>query len=453
MSKPLTAAAVEKTRPSKDRREIPDGGCRGLYLVVQPSGAKSWALRFRRPSGKPAKLVLGSVYAAAPKEPDTAPVIGGHLTLAAAHRLVTELRHQIAQGRDPAATHLAEKQHRRVAALEAAENTFATAAKDWIEQDAMKNTRRWKEQARLLGFQPFTLTFIPKGLAERWAERPVVEIDRHDIYNIVDETRRLGAPGLKRRSDGPTESRARAMLSCLSTMFDWLIRKRRVITNPCAGVPRPETPRARDRVLSKDEIIKFWTAAGDAAEPFNAALKLLLLTGCRLNEVCGMRHDELREDGAVWEIPGSRTKNHKPHVVPLPLLARDILASVPRIEGSPLVMTTTGKVPLSGWSQIKNRLDEAMGNPPHWQLHDLRRTAATGMAELGIPPHIVEAALNHISGAKAGVAGTYNRAAYAEEKKAALERWANHIAGLVEGRPANVTPIRQAKHSALGIAQ
>jgi integrase len=438
MSKPLTAAAVEKTRPSKDRREIPDGGCRGLYLVVQPSGAKSWALRFRRPSGKTAKLVLGSVYAAAPKEPDTTPAIGGHLTLAAAHRLVTELRHQIAQGRDPAASHLAEKQHRRVAALEAAENTFAAAAKDWIAQDASKNTRRWQEQSRLLGFEPDTLTFIPKGLAERWAERPVVAIDGHDIYAIVDETRRLGAPGLKRRSDGPTEGRARAMLSCLSTMFDWLIRKRRVINNPCASVPRPETPKARDRVLSKDEIVKFWRAADAARVPFGAALKLLLLTGCRLNEVAGMRRDELSED--AWTIPGTRTKNHRPHVVPLPPLARDILAGV--ADGTELVFANPHrKTPLSGWSHVKDDLDAAMGAPP-WRLHDLRRTAATGMADLGIAPHIVEATLNHVSGAKAGVAGTYNRAAYAPEKRAALERWANHIAGLVEGRPANVTPIR-----------
>jgi integrase len=441
MSKPLTAAAVEKTRPGKDRREIPDGGCRGLYLIVQPSGAKSWALRFRRPSGKPAKLVLGSVYAAAPKEPDTMPAIGGHLTLAAAHRLVTELRHQIAQGRDPAATHLAEKQHHRIAALVAAENTFAVAAKDWIEQDASKNTRRWKEQARLLGLEPDTLAFIPKGLAERWAARPVVDVDGHDIYNIVDETRRLGAPGLKRRSDGPTEGRARAMLSCLSTMFDWLIRKRRVIANPCSGVPRPDTPKARDRVLSKDEIVKFWAAAGNAGEPFDAALRLLLITGCRLNEVCGMRREELSEDGTMWEIPGARTKNHRPHVVPLPPLAREIIAGVHRIEGTDLVLSSGRKTPLSGWSKIKDHLDETMGAPP-WRLHDLRRTAATGMAELGIAPHIVEATLNHISGAKAGVAGTYNRAAYAEEKKAALERWAAHIAGLVEGRPANVTPIR-----------
>src|SRR5260221_14545783 len=131
MSKPLTVAAVAKLRPRTNRREIPDGACIGLYLVLQPSGAKSWALRFRRPNGKPAKLVLGSVFTS-DKEPDTVPAIGGHLTLPGARRLVAQLRHQIAQGGDPAATHLAEKQRLRLAPAEAAENTFAAAAKDWI---------------------------------------------------------------------------------------------------------------------------------------------------------------------------------------------------------------------------------------------------------------------------------------------------------------------------------
>jgi integrase len=443
MSKPLTAAAVGKLKPGGDRREVPDGGCPGLYLVTQPSGSKSWALRFRRPSGKPAKLVLGSVYAAH-KEPEVAPAIGGHLTLAGARRLVAQLRHEIAQGRDPAAAHIAAKQRLRVPAVEGATNTFAVAAKDWIEQDASKNTRRWREQAALLGMKS-DRSLIPKGLTERWRDRPVTDIDGHDIYAIVDETRRIGAPGLERRSDRPTESRARAMLSCLSTMFDWLVRKRRVIANPCSGVPRPETPKARDRVLTSAEIVKFWPAADGAGDPFGAVLKLLLLTGCRLNEVAGMRREELSEDDTIWTIPGTRTKNHRPHVVPLPPLARDIIAGVRRIEGSEYVFTTTGKTPVSGWSKTKDRLDQAMGKPPHWVLHDLRRTAATGMADLGIAPHVVEATLNHISGAKAGVAGTYNRALYAGEKKAALERWAAHVEGLVTGKRGDIVDIRAAR--------
>jgi integrase len=445
VSKPLTAASVDKLRPSNDRREIPDGACPGLYLIVQSSGAKSWALRFRRPDGRAAKLAIGSVYTRPHKEPDTVPTIGGHLTLAAAHRLVTELRHEIAQGRDPAAAHIANKQRVRIAAADAAANTFSAAARDWIEQDASKNTRRWKEQARLLGLYTKDLTLIERGLAARWNNRTVTEINGHDIYAVVDEARRIGAPGLSRRADGPTESRARAMLSCLSTMFDWLTKKRRVATNPCSSVPRPETPKARDRVLSNSEIVKFWKAADATGELFGALLKLLLLTGCRLNEVAGMQREELSEDGAQWTIPGVRTKNHRPHLVPLPPLARDLIAGVPRIEGSKYVFTTTGRSAVSGWSKIKDRLDEAMGNPPRWILHDLRRTAATGMAELGIAPHIVEAVLNHVSGAKAGVAGTYNRAAYAPEKRVALERWAAHILSLVENSAAqNVVPLRSA---------
>jgi integrase len=126
-------------------------------------------------------------------------------------------------------------------------------------------------------------------------------------------------------------------------------------------------------------------------------------------------------------------------VVPLAPLARDILKSVTADAG--LLFTTTGRSPVSGFSKIKSRLDNSMSIPP-WRLHDLRRTAATGMAGIGVAPHIVEACLNHVSGAKAGVAGTYNRAAYEPEKRAALERWADHITGIVSGRAAKVVALR-----------
>jgi integrase len=439
LTKALTAAAVRLAKRSHDRREIPDGACPGLNLIIQPSGAKSWALRFRRPDGRPAKLTLGSVFDIDRQtEPNTAPTIGGHLTLAAARRLVGELRHEIAQGRDPAAAHLADKRHRTVVAAHNASNTFAAAARDYIEHYAQPRIRRWREQAHLLGLHPDNLTVIPKGLVDRWGARPVTEIDGHDIHNIVDETRQRGAPGIARRATGPTESRARAMFSCLSRLFGRLLQQRRIETNPCASVHRPEAGQARDRVLTRDEIAKFWAATDRVGEPFGAALKLLLITGARLNEVSRMTRAELNDEG-IWSIPGARTKNRKPHIVPLPPLACDILASLPRIEGG-LVFTTTGNTPISGWSKIKVRLDELMGDVPAWRLHDLRRTCATGMAEIGVAPHIVEAVLNHISGAKASVAGVYNRAAYAAEKKAALERWAAHIES---GRLDTVIPLRK----------
>ena len=296
MAKPLTATAIAAFKPGSTRREIPDGGSPGLHLVIQPSGQKSWALRYRRPDKRSAKLAIGRVFDKAGAEPETPPVIGGVLTLAAARRLVAELRHEIAQGRDPGAAHLLKKTKRLETIGNLASNSFEAAARDFISQYASKKTRRWQEQARLLGLQPPKLELIPKGLSARWAKKSVAEIDGHDIYNIVDETRRRGAPGLKRRSEHPTESRARAMLSCLSKFFAWLMQHRRVTHNPCTGVFRPETPKSRERVVTDSEIIRFWSAAADERAEFSAPLKLLLLTGCRLNEVAGMRKSELDKD-------------------------------------------------------------------------------------------------------------------------------------------------------------
>jgi integrase len=441
MAKTMTAAAVKNYRPGKGRREIPDGGCPGLYLVIQASGHRSWAMRFRRPNGKSTKLTLGPVDLSG-KEAESEPVLDSPLTLASARRLAAEIHRQRAMGRDVVADYDASRRRQKSEHEIRAKSTFAAAARDFIEQYASKKTRRWRETARLLGLAyPLTggePTPIKGGLCERWSDKPIAEIDGHDIHSLVDETRRSGAPGLERRSDGPTEARARVMLSCLSKMFSWLVQHRRVSQNPCKDVHRPEASRARDRVLTDTEIVKFWRATEADPMEFSALLKLLLLTGCRLNEVAGMTRAELSDDGATWNIPGARTKNKRPHVVPLAPLARKMVGS--GSEG--FVFTTTGRSPVSGWSKIKRRLDEAMKIPP-WRLHDLRRTAATGMAEIGIAPHIVEAALNHISGAKAGVAGTYNRAAYAPEKRAALERWASHVQGLVSERPANVVKMRK----------
>jgi integrase len=283
------------------------------------------------------------------------------------------------------------------------------------------------------------LEIIPGGLAYRWRDKPIVEIDGHDVHILIDETRRHGVPGLERRTDEPSEARARVMLACLSKMFSWLAQHRKVENNPCVGVHRPDPSRARDRVLTDAEIVKFWLGADTIGGMFAPLLKLLLLTGCRLNEVAGMTREELSDNGLTWNIPGSRTKNTRAHMVPLAPLARDILTSVTAKAG--LLFTTTGTSPVSGFSKIKGRLDNSMSIPP-WRLHDLRRTAATGMAGIGVAPHIVEAALNHVSGAKAGVAGTYNRAAYEPEKRAALERWADYVTGIISGRAAKVVPLR-----------
>jgi integrase len=432
----LADLAVEKYRPDKKRRrEILDGGCEGLYLVVQPSGFKSWAMRFRRSNGgKPAKLTLGPLFSG--EEPESEPVLGMPLTLVSARNLAAEVHRQRAMGRDPIADYEAAKRRQKFDQEKGAATTFAAAARDFVEQHAMKKTRRWQNTALLLGFDPKAgLEIVSGGLAHRWCDKAVSTIDSHDIYTLTDEVRRLGVPGRKRRSEGPTEARARSMLATLSKMFNWLMQHRRVEKNPCTGVHRPETPMARDRVLSNAEIARFWT--GTDAERFGALFKLLLLTGCRLNEVGGMRRSELSDDLSVWTIPGHRTKNRRVHVVPLPPMAREMIATVlKKMAGQgDLIFSTTGTTPTSGSTPIKRRLDAVMKTEP-WRFHDLRRTFVTGMAELGVRGDVIELAVNHVSGLRGGIAGVYNRSELLPERRAALERWAKHIKGLTADKPA-----------------
>jgi integrase len=472
MAKTLTAAAVKNYRPGKVRREIPDAGCVGLHLVIQPqpSKAKSWAVRFRRPDGRPAKLTLGTCDAAG-QEAEGEPAIGGHLTLAAARRLAAEIARQRALGRDPAADRIAEKRRVRTAAGRRAANTFGPAARDFIEQHTVKRTserpRRWREIARVLGLdypavggEPST---IKGGLAERWSDKPIAKIDGQEIHAVIDEARRFAIPGLPPRNSGASDPRGRKMADALGAMFKWLMRHRRgaIVANPCLGNYRPDAPHPGDRVLNSrrdvrgaDELRWFWAACDAVGGPFGAVAKLLLLTGCRRDEIAKMRRDEATDDLATLLLPGARTKNNLPHVVPLSGLARETLTNTPRIEGCAYIFSTNGKTPVSGFSKFKRRLDAAMlaaaakerGSDaaiPAWRLHDLRRTAATGMASIGVAPHIVEAVLNHVSGAKGGVAGTYNREQYEPEKRAALERWAAHVEGVVGGlAAANVVQLR-----------
>jgi integrase len=206
-----------------------------------------------------------------------------------------------------------------------------------------------------------------------------------------------------------------------------------------AGMSRPGGETSRDRVLTDDELVKVWQGA-DAVPVFGSVARLLILTGLRLNEAGRLRWSEI--EGNAINLGGDRTKNGRPLLVPLSDPARMLIAEIPRIDGCEFCFSADGRRPVSGWSRIKCRLDAASG-VTGWRLHDIRRTVATGMAEIGVQPHIVEACLNHVSGAKAGVAGTYNRAAYAVEKGSALAAWGAHVTALVEGRePGKVVPIR-----------
>jgi integrase len=340
---------------------------------------------------------------------------------------------------------------------DSAAGTFGSCVRQFITDHARPKTRRWRETARVLGLdypndggEP---TETKGGLAQRWATKDIRTIDAHDVFNVTDEARQTAIPGIVARNSGTSEARERALHAALGILFRWARRRHLVETNPCSGLERPKAPKARHRVLTDDEIKWFWQACDvadqpldpKAPRPYGAALRLLLLTGQRLNEVAGMRRDELHADG-TWHLPGSRTKNKKPHIVPLAPLAREYIA-----DHGDFIFTTTGRTPVSGWSKVKNRLDTAMraaakAAVPPWRVHDLRRTFVTSLVgKLHVPPHLVELIVNHISGARAGVAGIYNQAEMLAERKAALERWAVHVHGIVTGKPANVETLHRAK--------
>jgi integrase len=433
-AKTLTAQAVAKMSAGDARREVPDAGCPGLYVVLNPgSERKSFALRYRRPDRRPAKLTLGTFNAHADAKGDAEPVIGGHLTLAAARRLAGALKHRVALGGDPAAEHRAAK-----ASIAAASgDTFDAVAADFVIQHVRKKVRRWEEEAKRLGFienADGELEMIERGLAARWRGRPLAEIDGDECFALIEEVRHKGVPGWARKNKSASEPRARAMHSTLSKMFGWAVGKRRAKSNPLKSLERPKPPEARERVLKGGEIVALWRATDGLAKPFGQLVKLLLLTGCRREEVAGMQVAELSDDGATWTIPGARTKNKKPHVVPLPPLAQSIIAEIE--PAGRYVFSTTGTSPVSGFSKMKKRLDAEMKGVQPWVLHDLRRSCATGMAELRTAVEVVELCLNHLSGTRAGIVGNYNRSEKMDERKAALALWASHVEALVSGKPA-----------------
>jgi integrase len=428
----LTAAAALKLSAVDERREVPDG--RGLYLVIQKSGTKSWVFRYRSPtSGQSTKLTLGPVDLST-REVTGDPVVGMPLSLATARQLVAMLKRELAMGRDPAV----EKRHARI---RPSEHGYADAVAAYVDHIS-RNRREWKETAAALGLKPDAegeLRPTRGGLCERWREKPVASLTEDDLFAVIDEARRRGIPGLELRVRGPNESRARAMHGALSSMFGWLKGRRRIKANPFDALRRPRAAEARERTLTDDEIRKFWAATESLTPAFCNSLRLMLITGQRRGEVAGMRRSELSADGTIWTIPGTRTKNKREHALPLSPLAREIVAGTESI-GEDLLFTTTGTTPISGWSKIKPRLDGMMGLAG-WRIHDLRRTAVTGMARAGADLHVIERAVNHTSGSFGGIVGVYQKHKFAEEVKVALEAWANLVTSIVEGRADNVVPI------------
>jgi integrase len=379
----LTVKSVETAAPTRDRREIPDGYVKGLYLIVQPSGAKSWAVRYRH-GGRPRKHTLGSYPLYGLKE--------------ARERGIVALR-AASEGRDPAA------------AETLSADSIESAVEEFLERHVRRNyrPRPMGEAERLLR----------SHVVETWRGRRVSSITRADVRRMLDRIVERGTPIAANRVHSVTRA-----------LFNWLVGQEIIAASPCAGLKAPAGKEgSRDRVLSDHELRQVWQAAGQLG-PYGAMVRLLILTGQRRGEVAGMEWGELDLENRLWTLPRERVKNDRRHEVPLSPQTVAIIQSLPRI-GDKYVFSVNGAAPANNFSGNCARLRELLGDMSPWVIHDLRRTAASGMARLGISLAIIEKVLNHVSGSFAGIVGVYQRHEFAEEKRAALEKWADHVERLV----------------------
>jgi integrase len=382
----LTTRTIEAIKPSEARREIPDSLLPSLYLVVQPSGAKSWATRYRH-NGLSRKHTLGSYPA---------------IDLKTARQLGAKALRAAAEGKDPAR----EKTEARITKSDSVE----AIVREFLQRHCKPKyrPRSYEEAERLL-----RLHVLP-----RWRDRTISSITRSDVRDMLDRVVKSGAPIGANRTH-----------SLVRKLFNWCVEHEIVPASPVAGVRRPTNETSRDRVLADDEIARIWKAAEKVGPPFQTLLQLLTLTGQRRGEAVSMEWSEIDLKRSLWSIPKEKTKNGRAHDVPLSPLALSILKKIPR--GDDRYVISYGDGPISGFSKSKRRLDALLDGVQPWCLHDIRRSVASGLARLGFDLPTIERVLNHVSGSFGGIVGVYQRHDYADQKRKALDAWAKHIAEIV----------------------
>jgi len=343
--------------------------------------SRSWVFQYRM-GAQSRRMNLGQVSA---------------VKAQAARDIAAKLHAQVILGEDPAL--------QKVEAKAKASDTLGALVTKYLD-------RQRKE------LRPNSMRAVSRYLGNYFAPLhriPVDSVDRKAIVNVLDNI----------EHDAGTVSRNRARTT-LSALFSWAMQEGLTESNPVIGTGvRGE--RKRERVLSAAELRLIWNAL--PPNRYGAICKILLLTGARFNEVAQLKWSEVDFQRGVISLPGDRTKNARPHEIPMSATVRALLEAQPK-DGEQVFYKPSQ-------ARCKAALDQAITRAnggkaiPNWVHHDLRRTCATGMADIGVQPHIIEAVLNHVSGHKAGVAGIYNRAAYSAEKRDALDRWDRHVIALV----------------------
>jgi integrase len=261
--------------------------------------------------------------------------------------------------------------------------------------------------------------------------QPVTAVTRADVATCVRT--------IVRKHSTATAAAARRTLSAF---FAWCIAEGLLGNgaNPVDGSHRPADPAPRDRVLGDPELAAIWAACGD--DDHGRIVRLLILLGSRRQEIGGLRWSELDFDAGMWTLPKERSKNGRAHTIALPAAALAIIEAVPRTDRDHLFGNRSG-AGFTSWAPAKAALDRRLARAVRpWRAHDVRRTVATRMADIGVEPHVIEAVLNHQSGHKAGIGGVYNRSSYERAVKAALARWGEHMLALTEGRESKIVPLR-----------
>jgi integrase len=406
----LTDIAIRNYKPGEKRQEISDGAARGLYLIVQPSGFKGFATRYEI-NGKSVKISHGEY---------------GKVSLSAARKLNADVLHEVKQGNNPRIAKQKAKAKRK--AIEA--DTFAALVERYFQIEC--GLRRGGD----------TLTFSPnhRTAARRLADlerlvlpvlgkRPVSEIRRSEVVAVLDTIELEQGPVMADRT-----------LGYVRRIFNWHAARSDDFRSPVVrGMTRTKSgERARQRILTDDEIRKVWV---DAPGPFPALIKFLLLVCPRRDEAARMTWDEVKD--GVWELPAARNKTKLPLARPLSSAALAVIESQRRDDGSRYVFTNDGKTPFQDFTRSKKEFDVATG-VSDYVLHDLRRSSRSLLSRAQVSERVAELCLGHVIG---GVKGVYDRHSYFHEKQDAYDKLAALIERIANPPEGNVTPLRKNKRA------
>jgi integrase len=390
----LTVERVKNAKPDPAIQNNPtfywDTELGNFALAVAPSKRKTYVIQYRANHAS-RRMTIGKA---------------DRLTVDEARKLARKLLSQVDQGGDP----LIEKRRK----IDAEKNTFRNVAERYLTRET--------KRLRSIAVRRQT---IERHLYPTFGSWPITDIRRTAIVGLLDKIE---------DEHGPTA--ADGALAALRRVLNWYATTSEDYRSPIVpGMARANNKeRERKRILTDDELRAVWKAAGDYRAPWGAYVKFLLLTGCRRNEAARMSWDEL--SNGTWTIPASRHKSKQEAIVPLSKGAARALEGLPRFEKCSWVFTASGRAPIGGFSDAKEKLDEACG-VRDWVWHDLRRTARSLLSRAGVAPDIAERCLTHTIG---GVRGVYDRHRYEEEMRLAFEKLAALIDTIVRQEP-NVVPM------------